>query len=82
MSPRNDDVNDDENGVPVWTRRRPTGFDVMPEGTRRDEKLSFSTRALFLSLPFAVFLFSLFKTQSNENNNNNNDNNNNNNNNI
>ena len=36
MSPlRNDD------DVPVWTRRRPTGFDVMPEGT---------------SLPFLFFL--------------------------
>lgn len=35
MSPRNDD------DVPVWTRRRPTGFDVMPEeGTTGQEEFN------------------------------------------
>ena len=44
---RNDDWNRDdddrmrerrneEEKIPVWTRRRPTGFDVMPEGEQRE----------------------------------------------
>ena len=38
-----DDVDDrmrerrnEEEKIPVWTRRRPTGFDVMPEGEQRE----------------------------------------------
>ena len=64
---RNDDWNRDdddrmrerneEEKIPVWTRRRPTGFDVMPEGER----------SLFLALCALIvglFLISLSRIVS------------------
>jgi hypothetical protein len=58
---RNDDWNRDddrfherereeEEKIPVWTRRRPTGFDVMPEGKKND----------YFLLCFMRFDYSLF----------------------
>jgi len=47
----------EEEKIPVWTRRRPTGFDVMPEGER----------SLFLALCALIvglFLISLSRIVS------------------